>query len=140
MAKSEPNPRRKVVKPRRSKTADGADAVAIDKPSGHARTQRIPPHVLESTAQLPRAKDGPCYLQTRDGRRMTFSSQEELLRWCRRTPDVVAICLDGCAWRTWETVLYLLQRGLELRDAFEQADLAGWQTSPALIAELRRSQ
>jgi hypothetical protein len=96
--------------------------------------------VLESTEKLPRAKDGPCYVQTRDSRRLTFSSQDELLRWCRRTPDVTAICLDGCAWRTWETVLFFLQRGLELREAFEQADLAGWQSSPALVAELRRKQ
>lgn len=107
-------------------------------PSG--RWARVPAHILQSTEHLPRAKDGPCYVQTRDGRRFTFASPDEMLKWARRTPDVTFICLDGCAWRTWDTFLWFLQRGHDLRSAFDHADLAGWSSTPGRAAELRRSQ
>ena len=77
----------------------------------------------QPTGWLPTAQRACCQAMTADGTRHTFETTALLLRWSARTADVVAICLDSCAWREFQDYKALVNAGMQPTEAFERTPL-----------------
>ncbi len=75
---------------------------------------------------LPPARRVSCYGLTSDGARQVFPTIQALLRWATRTPDIQAICLDNCVWRSYASFRRNLNQGLPVEQAFDGAELHNW--------------
>lgn len=75
---------------------------------------------------LPPARHTSCYGMTGDGARHVFPTIQALLRWATRTPDVQALCLDNCVWRSYASFRRNLNQGMPVDSAFDAADLHNW--------------
>ncbi len=74
---------------------------------------------------LPAAAQEQCYALTNGGERLEFSDVRALLEHVRKNRDITAVCLDGCAWRTFASFWQNVRMGMSATDAFERADLTG---------------
>ncbi len=74
---------------------------------------------------LPPAAAEECYALTSAGQRLVFADARALLDHVRRNRDIAAVCLDGCAWRTFASFWSFVRMGVPPHDAFERADLTG---------------
>ncbi len=75
---------------------------------------------------LPPARRISCYGLTADGTRQVFPTTQALLRWATRTPDIQAICLDNCVWRSYASFRRNLNQGMPVDLAFDSAELHNW--------------
>ncbi|MBM4342716.1 MAG: hypothetical protein FJ100_05005 [Deltaproteobacteria bacterium] len=87
------------------------------------QVRRGGPPALAGT--LPPACGGECYALTATGQRLTFADARALVDHVRRNRDISAVCLDGCAWRTFASFWSFVRMGVPAQDAFERADLTG---------------
>ena len=78
------------------------------------------------TRALPPARRISCYGLTTDGTRQVFPTTQALLRWATRTPEVQAICLDTCVWRSYASFRRNLNQGMPVDEAFDSAELHNW--------------
>ena len=80
----------------------------------------------ELVRSLPPARRASCYAQTAEGARHVFPTIQSLLRWANRTPDVAALCLDNCVWRSFDSFRRNLNQGMPVDSAFDSAELYNW--------------
>lgn len=74
---------------------------------------------------LPAAESKECYALTVAGARLVFTEPRLLVDYVRRNRDLTAVCLDGCAWRTFASFWQNIRKGYAPMEAFERADLTG---------------
>lgn len=83
-------------------------------------------HKLPAAKGLPAPSLGEYYVLTATGDRLAFATTRSLLDHVRRNRDTVAVCLDGCAWRTFASFWRQIRIGCGPKEAFERAELAGF--------------
>ena len=81
--------------------------------------------VVPQAWNLPAAAHEQCYALTVAGERLEFNDTRALVEHVRKNRDVAAVCLDGCAWRTFASFWQNVRMGMAPGDAFERADLTG---------------
>lgn len=89
---------------------------------------------------LPPARRISCYGLTSDGARQVFPTTQALLRWATRTPEVQAICLDNCVWRSYASFRRNLNQGMPVHLAFDSAELHNWEVQSGNRRRLREAR
>lgn len=72
---------------------------------------------------LPPAKRAAYMGMTADGKRYMFPTMLGMLRWAERMPQVEALCVDVCCWRSYRSFRALQAKGCPAELAYELADL-----------------
>lgn len=89
---------------------------------------------------LPPARRCSCYGLTADGTRQVFPTTQALLRWTARTPDIQAICLDNCVWRSYASFRRNLNQGMPVDLAFDSAELHNWDVQQVNRRRMREAR
>lgn len=89
---------------------------------------------------LPPATANECYALTTAGQRLTFADARALVDHVRRNRDIAAVCLDGCAWRTFASFWSFVRMGVPPHEAFERADLTGLGSRNPVVAQNCKNQ
>ena len=98
------------------------------------------PNARDLIRSLPPARRISCYGLTADGTRQVFPTTQALLRWATRTPEVQAICLDNCVWRSYASFRRNLNLGMPVDDAFDSAELHNWDVQWGARRRLRETR